>query len=327
MRSLRWQSAGRRATGVDEATPILHALAEALVRPLLVACCDLDVEAVHGRAPLTGEWAVGHEGVAEVVAVGSDVTSVRPGDRVVVPFQLSCGGCRFVTGRVMARAALPEVIRLVEAGRLNPGPVISHTVPWDDADAVWPTMTRKTCSSAADHEGGVKTSTTVLGRIASDLEELPVPANDGAWRMAWHPPGDAPPGQPYGANAFCVTHDGEVVLVSTDGSRWEWPGGRPERGESWEDTLRREILEEACATISGARLLGFVRARCLSGHENGLVLVRSIWRAEVRLLAWQPAHEIGFRRVVPARDLPVHLWMEDGAGPIYSRAAREAALA
>ncbi len=53
-------------------------------------------------------------------------------------------GVRFVTGRVMARAALPEVIRLVEAGRLNPGLVISHTVPWDDADAVWPTMTRKT---------------------------------------------------------------------------------------------------------------------------------------------------------------------------------------
>ena len=86
MRSLRWQSAGRRATWAEEATTILHAPAEALVHPLLVACCDLDVEAVHGRAPLTGEWAVGHEGVAEVVAVGSDVTSVRPGDRVVVPF-------------------------------------------------------------------------------------------------------------------------------------------------------------------------------------------------------------------------------------------------
>jgi hypothetical protein len=53
---------------VKEATPILHAHAEALVRPLLVACCDLNVEVVHGRAPLTGEWAVGHEDVAELVA-------------------------------------------------------------------------------------------------------------------------------------------------------------------------------------------------------------------------------------------------------------------
>jgi hypothetical protein len=53
---------------VEEATPILHAPAEALVRPLLVVCCDLNVEVVHGRAPLTGEWAVGHEDVGEVVA-------------------------------------------------------------------------------------------------------------------------------------------------------------------------------------------------------------------------------------------------------------------
>ena len=31
-------------------------------------------------------------------------------------------------------------------------------------------------------------STTALGRIASDFEEMPVPANGGDWRMAWHPP-------------------------------------------------------------------------------------------------------------------------------------------
>jgi ADP-ribose pyrophosphatase YjhB (NUDIX family) len=170
-------------------------------------------------------------------------------------------------------------------------------------------------------------STTTLGRIASDFEEMPVPANGGDWRMAWHPPGNIPAGQPHGANAYCVTARGNVVLVSTDGSRWGWPGGRPERGESWEDTLRRELSEEACATVTRARLLGFVRSKCLSGHEEGLILVRSIWRAEVALRPWQPEHEIPFRRMVPARDLAKHLWIEDGTGPIYARAAREAALA
>ena len=170
-------------------------------------------------------------------------------------------------------------------------------------------------------------SVTALGRMASDREEAPVPANGGQWRMAWHPPGEAPPGLPHGANAFCVTGDGEVVLISSDGSRWGWPGGRPERDESWEDTLRREMLEEACAEVTSARLLGFVRSRCLTGPEEGRVLVRSIWRADVRLLPWQPEFEIPFRRVVPARDLARHLWMEDGAEPIYSRAAREAGIA
>lgn len=124
-----------------------------------------------------------------------------------------------------------------------------------------------------------------------------------------------------------MTTDDEVVLISPDGSRWGWPGGRPEPGESREDTFRREMLEEACATVTGARLLGFVRSRCLSGHEEGLILVRSIWRAQVRLLPWQPEHEIPFRRVAPIHGLARHLWMEDGAEPIYSRAAREAGLA
>src|SRR6185437_1619660 len=134
--------------------------------------------------------------------------------------------------------------------------------------------------------------------MARDREEQPVPNGGDEWRMAWHPPGAVPPGTPHGANAFCVTAGGDVVLISSDGSRWGWPGGRPERGESWEDTLRREMLEEACAEVRRARLLG-----------------------------WQPEFEIPFRRVVPARDLALHLWMEDGAGPVYSRAAREAELA
>jgi len=171
----------------------------------------------------------------------------------------------------------------------------------------------------------------VLGRIAPDGEELRMTANGGHWMMAWHPPGgpppQPPPGQPHGANAFCLTSDGAVVLISPDGECWGWPGGRPEPGESWEQVLRREIAEEACATVTAARLLGFVRARCTGGHEEGLVLVRSIWRAEVAVLPWQPAHEIPFRRVVPAADLAGQLWMEAGAEPIYARAAREAGLA
>jgi ADP-ribose pyrophosphatase YjhB (NUDIX family) len=165
-----------------------------------------------------------------------------------------------------------------------------------------------------------------FGRVAPDGEEVPAPSNGDDWRLAWHPPASAPPGQPHGANAFCVTADGEVVLISPDGERWGRPGGRPEPGESWKQTLEREILEEACATVTGARLLGFVRGRCADGREKGLVLVRSIWRAEVTLRPWLPEHEIPFRRTVPASDLARHLWTEPGAEPIYARAAREAGL-
>ena len=48
---------------------------------------------VAGDAPLTGPFPFGHEFVADVVAVGDDVCGVTPGDRVIVPFQISCGQC------------------------------------------------------------------------------------------------------------------------------------------------------------------------------------------------------------------------------------------
>ena len=71
---------------------------------------------------------------------------------------------------------------------------------------------------------------------------------------------------------------------------------------------------------------GFVRGRCADGREKGLVLVRSIWRADVTLLPWRPEHEIPFHRTVPASELARYLWTEPGAEPIYARAAREAGL-
>lgn len=99
-----------------------------------------------------------------------------------------------------------------------------------------------------------------------------------------------------------MTPAGEVILVSPDGRTWDLPAGRPEPGESWEDTLRREMLEEACATVRSARLLGFVRGECVAGHELGRVLVRSVWRAEVDVGPWDPQYEIPHRRIVPATE-------------------------
>ncbi len=86
------------------------------------------------------------------------------------------------------------------------------------------------------------------------------------------------------------------------------------------------MLEEACAVVLDAKLLGFSRARCLSGPENGFVLVRSIWRATVELLEWKPDFEIGFRKVLRRQDLLGELWMEPGFEPLYARGLAEAEL-
>jgi threonine dehydrogenase-like Zn-dependent dehydrogenase len=77
----------------EAADPKLEGDGEALVRPVVVATCDLDLWLVRGRIPFEGPLPIGHEGVAEVTEVGDGVSSVKPGDLVSIPFQVSCGEC------------------------------------------------------------------------------------------------------------------------------------------------------------------------------------------------------------------------------------------
>jgi alcohol dehydrogenase len=65
----------------------------AIVHPIAVATCDLDRLLALGGTPFVLPLHFGHECVAEVLAVGERVRTVAPGQRVVVPFQISCGTC------------------------------------------------------------------------------------------------------------------------------------------------------------------------------------------------------------------------------------------
>lgn len=76
----------------DVAMPQVQATTEAIVRPLAVARCDLDLYIATGVVPFPGPFAFGHEMVGEVVDAG-DASGAVPGQRVVVPFQISCGQC------------------------------------------------------------------------------------------------------------------------------------------------------------------------------------------------------------------------------------------
>ena len=140
-----------------------------------------------------------------------------------------------------------------------------------------------------------------------DEAERQYPLRDEAgqdWIQWWHPPDrPAPEGRRHGSSGICFTADGKVVLVAQPDGPWEFPGGRPEGDEDWRATLERatlerEVLEEACAVVEDATLLGFARARCSRGPEAGLVLVRALWRAEVSLNAWEPLHETAARMLV-----------------------------
>lgn len=166
-----------------------------------------------------------------------------------------------------------------------------------------------------------------MDTIAANGIEIPISMNGQDWRVAWYPPPDPPAGMPHGAAAVCLAGD-QLVLVSGDGDNWDLPGGRPEPHETMVGTLRREVREEACATVTSCELLGFSRGACVRGPERGRVLVRSLWRAEVTLQAWQPQFEIAHRRLVPAAEALGQLFAQprfpDQLRPLYRRLFTEA---
>ena len=162
--------------------------------------------------------------------------------------------------------------------------------------------------------------------VARDGEEFRFRDGRGQDLIAsWHPPVlPAPKGTRHGSAGICFTSDGDVVLVSFDSERWDFPAGRPEGNEDWRATLGREVFEEACASVEEARLLGFSKGVCITGPEEGLVLVRSLWRAAVSLHRWEPKHEISHRLVVPSDKALEQVEFGRGLRPIYQRWFREA---
>jgi threonine dehydrogenase-like Zn-dependent dehydrogenase len=69
---------------------------DAVVRITLTAICGSDLHLYDGFIPTMKKGdIVGHEFMGEIVEVGKSVTNLRPGDRVVVPFTISCGRCFF----------------------------------------------------------------------------------------------------------------------------------------------------------------------------------------------------------------------------------------
>ncbi|GGS85365.1 hypothetical protein ACFFV7_47130 [Nonomuraea spiralis] len=85
------------------------------------------------------------------------------------------------------------------------------------------------------------------------------------------------------------------------------------------------MLEEACVAVIGSRLLGYSRSECVRGRELGLVLIRSYWRAEVRLEEWAPEFEIQHRRLVPESEAKTYVRDPDLAATRVSFRALDAA--
>jgi len=76
-----------------DTVPIHRPVSRAMQLGLAIGLIDPVVRSICGPVPFKGPFGIGHECVAEVVAVGSAVTTLRIGQHVIVPWAVSCGSC------------------------------------------------------------------------------------------------------------------------------------------------------------------------------------------------------------------------------------------
>lgn len=95
MRALVWH--GKEDIRCDTVTdPEIEDARDVIVKVTSCAICGSDLHLFHNFIPamLPGD-VLGHETMGEVVEVGTETKNLKVGDRVVVPFTISCGECFF----------------------------------------------------------------------------------------------------------------------------------------------------------------------------------------------------------------------------------------
>jgi threonine dehydrogenase-like Zn-dependent dehydrogenase len=95
MKAVVWH--GKEDVRVDNVPdPMIQEPGDVIVKITATAICGSDLHLYDGYQPTMEDGDIlGHEPMGEVVEVGSAVTKLKIGDRVVVPFVIACGKCWF----------------------------------------------------------------------------------------------------------------------------------------------------------------------------------------------------------------------------------------
>jgi alcohol dehydrogenase len=95
MKALVYHGPGQRSWDVVP-DPAIQVPTDAIVRIDSATICGTDLHILKGDVPEVQPGTIlGHEAVGTIVEVGSAVTTVAPGDRVLISCITSCGRCRF----------------------------------------------------------------------------------------------------------------------------------------------------------------------------------------------------------------------------------------
>ena len=109
MKAVTWQ--GKRHVETTEVPdPVIQEPTDAIIKVTSTNICgsDLHLYEVLGAFMSPGDI-LGHEPMGEVVEVGSEVTALSRGDRIVVPFQMSCGHCFMCNEKLYSQCETTQV--------------------------------------------------------------------------------------------------------------------------------------------------------------------------------------------------------------------------
>ncbi len=109
MKAVTWH--GQQDLRVEEVDdPSIREPTDAVVRITSTAICGSDLHLYGPLSPLMEPGDIlGHEPMGVVEAAGSQVTHIQPGDRVVVPFNIACGGCFMCERTLYAQCETTQV--------------------------------------------------------------------------------------------------------------------------------------------------------------------------------------------------------------------------
>jgi threonine dehydrogenase-like Zn-dependent dehydrogenase len=109
MKAVTWH--GQRDVRVEEVPdPVVQKPTDAVIRVTTTNICGSDLHLYEPMAPFMGVGDIlGHENMGEVVEVGSEVGDLKVGDRVSIPFQMSCGHCWMCNQQLYSQCETTQV--------------------------------------------------------------------------------------------------------------------------------------------------------------------------------------------------------------------------
>lgn len=135
--------------------------------------------------------------------------------------------------------------------------------------------------------------------------------------LEWFERGDYPKNKSISqVTGFCVNKAKETLIIKNKRG-WGFPGGHPESGETPEETLMREIFEEAAVTIKNPRLIGYME---VTDPQNcsieGTRYLQLRYLAEIEEVRdFRREFETSDRAFVPVTELPQYIsWLSSPTG-------------